>query len=132
MEQSKLNSLVELLLKSDCKELYVEGDFERVKIVRSYDDDKSVKPAISKVKIENEEKSVKTETNSIKSTMVGVFHFSNNYSVGDKIVVGEKIGYVESLKIKTDVVSDFSGKVARIAAKEGETVEYGQPIVILG
>lgn len=132
MEQSKLNSLVELLLKSDCKELYVEGDFEHVKIVRSYDNEKTVKPAISKVKIETEEKSVKTETNSIKSTMVGVFHFSNNYSVGDKIVVGEKIGYVESLKIKTDVVSDFSGKVARITAKEGETVEYGQPILVLG
>lgn len=129
MEQSKINTLVELLLKSDCKELYVEGDSEHVKIVRSYDEAK--KPVASKVKIDTAEKSVKKETNEIKSAIVGVFHFVNSYKIGDKIVVGEKIGYVESLNIKTDVISDFSGKICELPTKDGETVEYGQPVMIL-
>ena len=131
MEQSKLQALVNLLLESDCKELYVEGDSEQVKIVRSYAEG-NVKKTASQAKIEKEtEETKKTETNEIKSSMVGVFHFVKTYAKGDKIVVGEKIGFVESLKIKTDVVSDYSGKVYELPVKDGETVEYGQPVMIL-
>lgn len=132
MEQTKLQALVDILLQSDCKELNVEADFEKIRIVRSYSGSslKSVPQSISSVKIQ-EEKSVNVKTNDIKSTLVGVFHFNADYKIGDKVVVGEKIGYVESLKTKNDVVSDFSGNVYKIPVEEGETVEYGQVLIVL-
>ena len=81
--------------------------------------------------IDESEKEPVLATNEIKSTLVGVFHFNKEYAIGDKIMVGERIGYVESLKIRNDVISDFSGDVCEIPAKEGETVEYGQVLMVV-
>lgn len=128
MEQSKLQTLVNMLLQSDCKELYVEGEFEKIKIVRSYNDSKP-KSQVTIAKNEVKE-GPKVNLIEIKSSLVGVFHFYNNYSKGDKIIVGEKIGYVESLTTKNDIVSDFSGNVVDMIG-EGEAVEYGQVILTL-
>ena len=133
MEQTKLQALVDTLLESNCKELYIESEFEKVRIIRSYKEgikSKTPKPT-SMVNIIEEEKAPSQITNEIKSTLVGVFHFNKEYSLGDRIMVGERIGYVESLKIRNDVISDFSGDVCDIPAKEGETVEYGQVLMVV-
>ncbi len=133
MEQTKLQALVDLLLDSDSKEIYIESELERVRIIRSYNEEKRIvkpKPA-SMVNIVEEEKAPTQITNDIKSTLVGVFHFNKEYSLGDKIMVGERIGYVESLKIRNDVISDFSGDVCDIPVHEGETVEYGQVLMVV-
>ena len=133
MEQTKLQALVDTLLESNCKELYIESEFEKVRIIRSYKESiksKTPKPA-SMVNIIEEEKAPSQITNEIKSTLVGVFHFNKEYSLGDRIMVGERIGYVESLKIRNDVISDFSGDVCDIPAKDGETVEYGQVLMVV-
>lgn len=134
MEQTKLQALVNILLESDSKELYIESEFEKVRIIRSYNEAKKTpkpKPA-SMVKIIDEtENEPVLSTNEIKSTLVGIFHFNKDYSLGDKIMVGERIGYVESLKIRNDVISDFSGDVCEIPVQEGETVEYGQVLMVV-
>lgn len=128
MEQSKLQTLVNMLLQSDCKELYVEGEFEKIRIVRSYND---AKPKSQVTIAKNEVKEdVKLNLIEIKSSLVGAFHFYNKYSKGDKVIVGEKIGYVESLTTKNDIISDYSGNVVDMI-NEGEAVEYGQVILTL-
>ena len=134
MEQTKLQTLVDILLESDSKELYIESEFEKVRIIRSYNEPKKSqkpKPVSMVTIIDESEKEPVLATNEIKSTLVGVFHFNKEYAIGDKIMVGERIGYVESLKIRNDVISDFSGDVCEIPAKEGETVEYGQVLMVV-
>ena len=133
MEQMKIQALVDVLLESDSKELYIESDIEKIKIVRSYDNQVSVKakPVSMAQAAPVVEETVKVQTNEIKSNLVGIFHFNTTYNVGDKIMVGEKIGYVETLKTKTDVVSDFSGNVYELPISDGDTVEFGQVIMVL-
>ena len=125
MEQAQLEKLVKILLDSECRELSVDTEDIKVKIVRSFAEKK-----MSRAKIETEEKIKSyTEYTEIKSVLVGVFHFNKNYAEGDEIALGEKIGYIESLKTKTDVVSSVSGTVAEILTEDNEAVEYGSLIM---
>lgn len=128
MEQTKLELLVSALLESDCKELYVESDFEKVRIVRSYPVAK--KAAKKKTSKAQQEKSI-VENHEIKSTLVGIFRWNNEYRVGDVVSIGEKIGYLDSLKTKTDVVSDVSGEILEVLVEDGVPVEYGQVLVVV-
>jgi len=128
MEQTKLEMLVSALLESDCKELYVESDFEKVRIVRSYPvTKKATKKKTSKAQ---QEKSI-VENHEIKSTLVGIFRWNNEYRVGNLVSVGEKIGYLDSLKTKTDVISDVSGEILEVLVEDGMPVEYGQVLVVV-
>ena len=47
---------------------------------------------------------------------------------GDTIDVNQEIGIVEAMKIMNRIVSDASGRLARILVADGEMVEFGQPL----
>ena len=48
--------------------------------------------------------------------------------VGDSIEVGQVLCIVEAMKLMNEIESDVSGEVVRIIAKNGQPVEYGQPL----
>jgi len=74
---------------------------------------------------------------SIKSTMVGTFINvqSNNklplVKEGDNIVIGQKIGQIEAMKIIKDVYSNAKGKVLKVLVSNGQAVEYGQELFLV-
>ena len=39
---------------------------------------------------------------------------------------------IESMKLMNEVQSEFDGVVSQIYVKSGDSVEYGQPIMIIG
>lgn len=73
--------------------------------------------------------------NIIKSPIVGTFYASPSpdkpafVKVGDTIGAGDVVCIIESMKLMNEINSEFSGKVAEIYVKNGETVEYGQKLM---
>ena len=70
----------------------------------------------------------------VKSPIVGTFYESSApgapafVKVGDQIEVGQVICIVEAMKLMNEIESDVAGEVVSIIAKNGQPVEYGQPL----
>ena len=74
----------------------------------------------------------------IMSPMVGTFYRAPSpgaapfIEVGDTVKKGQVIGIIEAMKLLNEVEADKDGVVQAFAAENGQPVEYGQPLVILG
>ncbi len=71
----------------------------------------------------------------VKSPIVGTFYAAPApgkpaYApVGKTVAKGEVLFIIESMKLMNEVTSEFDGKVAEILVKDGEAVEFDQPIM---
>ena len=74
----------------------------------------------------------------ITSPMEGTFYRAPSpgaapfIEVGDTVKKGQVIGIIEAMKLLNEVEADKDGVVQAFAAENGQPVEYGQPLVILG
>lgn len=70
----------------------------------------------------------------IKSTMVGTFYASSSPDrpslvvEGDHVMPGQKVGMIEAMKIKKDVISTVRGKITKVLIEDSRAVEYGQKL----
>ena len=77
---------------------------------------------------------VEEQLHEVKSPIVGSFYESSApgsaafVKVGDVVEVGQVLCIVEAMKLMNEIESDVSGEVVRIIAKNGQPVEYGQPL----
>jgi acetyl-CoA carboxylase biotin carboxyl carrier protein len=73
----------------------------------------------------------------IAAPMVGTFYTAASpkdppfVQEGDEIHVGDPVGIIEAMKMMNEIESEVSGRVARILAKNGQPVEYGQPLMVV-
>lgn len=74
--------------------------------------------------------------NVVKSPIVGTFYAASApdkppfVTVGQQVKKGDVIMIIESMKLMNEVQSEFDGTVAEILVKNGEAVEFDQPIMI--
>lgn len=54
-----------------------------------------------------------------------------NVSVGQKVTEGDSLLTLEAMKMENEVTADRSGTVSRIIAAKGQTVETGDPLVVI-
>ena len=52
-------------------------------------------------------------------------------TVGQHVKKGDTIGIVEAMKIMNQIEAEHSGTVLEILVKDGEAVEFGQPLIIV-
>ncbi len=73
--------------------------------------------------------------NIVKSPIVGTFYAAPApdkapyVSVGSTVNKGDVLFIIESMKLMNEVTSEYSGRVAEILVKNGDTVEFDQPIL---
>lgn len=78
------------------------------------------------------------EGNIISSPLVGTFYAASspdaeNYvALGDTVKKGQILGIVEAMKLMNEIESDFDGVVKAIYVEDGQMVEYGQPMFLIG
>ena len=76
--------------------------------------------------------------NAAKAPIVGTFYAAPSpdsapfVSVGDTVKKGDVIYIIESMKVMSEITSDFDGVVKEILVKNGDSVEFDQPIMIIG
>lgn len=73
----------------------------------------------------------------IAAPMVGTFYASPSpkdpayVSEGDVIHTGDKVGIIEAMKMMNELESEVSGRVVRVLVKNGQPVEFGQPLMVV-
>jgi len=73
----------------------------------------------------------------ITAPMVGTFYGSPSpgakpfIEIGDEIKVGQVLCIIEAMKMMNQIEADKAGKVTSIMARNGDPVEFGQPLFIV-
>lgn len=73
----------------------------------------------------------------ITSPMVGTFFSAPSpkdtpyVQEGDTIQPGDRVGIVEAMKMMNEIEAEIGGRIAKILVKNGQPVEYGQPLMIV-
>jgi acetyl-CoA carboxylase biotin carboxyl carrier protein len=107
----------------------------------------AVSPVVAKEKVEDyvaESEELKTEEKEtiiedknlsiITSPMVGTFYSSASpesgpfVQAGDTVAKGKIICIIEAMKLMNEIESEYSGVIVECLAKDGDMVEYGQPL----
>ena len=70
----------------------------------------------------------------IPAPMVGTFYHSSSpesppyISVGDTVSEGQTLCIIEAMKVMNEIEAETSGTIAAIVAKDGEPVQFGDPL----
>lgn len=79
----------------------------------------------------------KDDKNIVPSPMVGTFYAASSptappfVQLGDDVKVGQVLCIIEAMKMMNQIESDRAGKVTAIMAKNGDPVEFGQPLFVV-
>lgn len=149
MDLRKLKKLIDLVQESGIAELEITEGEEKVKIVKGGTVSlmTTAAPAAAPAPAAAlEAKPAATppaepagqEGHVVKAPMVGTFYRSPSpdakpfVEVGQSVKEGDTICIIEAMKLMNEIEADAAGVVKAILVENGQPVEYGQPLFILG
>jgi len=153
MDLRKLKTLIDLVAESDIAELEVTEGESKVRIVKS-----SAIPQNQMVMLPHQgvqQYSAPAQAPAapapaapvvvaeptghvVKSPMVGTFYRSSApgaaafVEVGANIKEGDTLCIIEAMKLLNEIDADVSGTVTKILVENGQPVEFGQPLFVIG
>jgi len=154
MDLRKLKTLIDLVAESDIAELEVTEGESKVRIVKS-----SAIPQNQMVMLPPQgvqqyaapapaaaapapaaAPAVAAEPTGhvVKSPMVGTFYRSSApgaaafVEVGANIKEGDTLCIIEAMKLLNEIDADVTGVVTKILVENGQPVEFGQPLFVIG
>src|SRR5512145_810431 len=150
MDLRKLKKLIDLVQESGSAELEITEGEEKVKIVKGGVVSVSAAPimampaaapvaaAPAAAPAAAEAPDAGQDGHVVKAPMVGTFYRSPSpdakafVEVGQAVKEGDTICIIEAMKLMNEIEADASGVVKAILVENGQPVEYGQPLFILG
>jgi acetyl-CoA carboxylase biotin carboxyl carrier protein len=148
MDLRKLKTLIELVENSGIGELEIQEGEERVRITRAAaaptmlvqaaPHNTYATAAAAPAAPEPAPVPVEPEGHLVKSPMVGTFYRAATpgakafVDVGDPVQAGDTLCIIEAMKLMNEIEADKSGVVKAILAENGQPVEFGQPLVLIG
>ncbi|MDR3330648.1 MAG: hypothetical protein LBS47_00135 [Endomicrobium sp.] len=137
MNLQEIKDFLKSIKNTDIEEMQYQSGGVSLYFKRT--DVEPVLPPIVKEIITNQSKKEEKQTPLvvIKSTTVGTFVSSQSDDVhtlikeGDTIVIGQRIGQIEAMKIIKDINSSINGKIVKIFVSNGQPVEYGQELFLV-
>ena len=141
MIDKKLQSEIDLLIKkikdNNLSSIKISNKTHSIEISnistnisRPLDDD----PLLPSLDIKSEGKKTNDNIISIDSPMVGIIYMTPKPSSppfvksGQKVSKGDTICLIEAMKTFNEIKSDKDGIIKSILVKNGEAVEFGQPL----
>jgi acetyl-CoA carboxylase biotin carboxyl carrier protein len=153
MDLRKLKKLIDLVQESGVAELEVKEGEEAVRITRVVSGQQTVylpqggiqnaaQPAQLAAVAPAEPPPVAlpapVEGHVVKSPMVGTFYRSSTpggkvfVDIGGEVAIGDVLCIIEAMKLMNEIEADTAGVVKQILAENGQAVEYGQPLFVIG
>ena len=130
IDKKKIEELVGYLKEFNLSEIeYAEGT-TRIKVSRAVSGSGIVATEISKKKT-----IIESDGTNVTSPIVGTAYLAPEpgakkfVEVGQKVKKGQTIMIVEAMKTMNHVPSTQDGVVSKILVKDGEPVEFGQPLI---
>jgi acetyl-CoA carboxylase biotin carboxyl carrier protein len=152
MDLRKLKTLIDLVGESDIEELEVTEGESKVRIVKS-----SNLPQNQVVMMQPQAAPVAAapvaaapaaapvaaapaapEGFVVKSPMVGMFYRSSApgapafVEVGASVKEGDTLCIIEAMKLLNEIDAEKSGVITKILVENGQPVEFGQPLFVIG
>ena len=132
---AEIQALIKTLDNSSIEKFEYECDEYRLSLKKG-SSTVAVKAAQAEPVVEKEAADEVDEKELIEITapMVGTFYSATEpgaepfVKVGSKIDADSVICILEAMKLFTEVEADVSGEIVEILAKDGDLVEYGQPL----
>jgi acetyl-CoA carboxylase biotin carboxyl carrier protein len=150
MDLRKLKTLIELVESSGIAELEISEGEERVRITRTaasaqqvYSAPAPQQPIVASVpqaaaSAAEPAKPAVAEGHVVKSPMVGTFYRSASpgskafVDVGQSVNAGDTLCIIEAMKLLNEIDADQSGVIKAILVENGQPVEFGQPLFVIG
>ena len=155
MDLRKVKALIDLVEKSGISELEITEGEERVRISRATvaaiaPPAMMAAPLAAPIPVAAPAPPTAAETRAaeaaaaeadghpVKSPMVGTFYRAASPAgkpfaeVGQTVAEGDTLCIIEAMKLLNEIESDRSGVVKAILVENGQPVEYGQPLFIIG
>ena len=149
MDLRKLKKLIDLVQESGIAELEITEGEEKVKIVKGGGVTMSAAPQVAfapaaavapaaAAPAAPADPDAGQDGHVVKAPMVGTFYRSPSpdakafVEVGQAVKEGDTICIIEAMKLMNEIEADASGVVKAILVENGQPVEYGQPLFILG
>ncbi len=148
MDLRKLKTLIELVESSGIAELEISEGEERVRITRTAASTQqsftsapqaviAAAPQAAAPAVETAKPAV-TEGHVVKSPMVGTFYRSASpgsksfVDVGQTVNSGDTLCIIEAMKLLNEIEADKGGVIKAILVENGQPVEFGQPLFVIG
>jgi len=149
MDIRKVKKLIELLEESGISELEISEGEESVRISRHPRMGMQVAathsvpltqaaPAGAPMPATSAgEHAPRNDEHTVTSPMVGTYYASASpgakpfVEIGSEVTVGQILCIIEAMKMMNQIESDKEGTVTAMLAKNGEPVEFGQPLFII-
>jgi len=153
MDLRKLKTLIDLVQNSGISELEISEGEEKIRISKSlpaqaqattYMVGAPAAPAIHAAApaaapvAAAPAAAAEPEGHAVKSPMVGTFYRSGSpgapafAEVGQTVKAGDTLCIIEAMKLMNEIEADASGVIKAILVENGEPVEYGQSMFIIG
>ena len=151
MDLRKLKKLIDLVQESGISELEVTEGEEKVRIAKHFAGAPAAMqqyampaampmpaaaPAVSSVNLDDEDEL--PDGHVVKSPMVGTFYRSPSpgadafVQVGSVVKKGDTLCIIEAMKLLNEIESDADGTVKAILVDNGEPVEFGESLFVIG
>jgi len=156
MDLRKLKKLIDLVQESGIAELELKEGEESVRITRTVGTQQTVylpqaginmqaAPAgpgaggrLLATGIVADAGPAAVDGHTVKSPMVGTFYRSATpggkafVDIGQAVSEGETLCIIEAMKLMNEIEADKTGVIKQILVENGQAVEYGQPLFVIG
>ncbi len=146
MDIRKVKKLIELLEESGIAEIEIKEGEEAVRISRMPTGAHApvaapAAPAASGAAAAAREEPVppkpRPNEHVVTAPMVGTFYAAPTpgakpfIEIGDEVKAGQVLCIIEAMKMMNQIEADKAGRVTSIMAKNGDPVEFGQPLFVI-
>ncbi|VVD87648.1 acetyl-CoA carboxylase biotin carboxyl carrier protein [Pandoraea terrigena] len=152
MDLRKLKTLIDLVAESGISELEVTEGEGKVRIVKAPPQviaapmqmampaayPQVAAPAPAAAAAPAPAAPVLPQGHIVTSPMVGTFYRAPSpgadpfAQVGDSVKEGQTLCIIEAMKLLNEIESDKAGVIKEILVENGQAVEYGQPLFVIG
>jgi acetyl-CoA carboxylase biotin carboxyl carrier protein len=152
MDLRKLKKLIDLVEQSGIAELEITEGEEKVRISRSgtmpaapVTMNVQAAPPVGNSTQSGPEAEAAAEAAAaipaghvMKAPMVGTFYRASApgakpfVELGQSIAAGEVLCIIEAMKLLNEIEADHAGTIKAILVENGQPVEYGQPLFVIG
>ncbi|WP_436878919.1 acetyl-CoA carboxylase biotin carboxyl carrier protein [Mammaliicoccus sciuri] len=138
MNIEKIEEFIKLMKQNQVNYMKYKDETVEVEL-----DLKSTSNNVTTTPVNNVEESTSSsnqeeQLNSIEAEILGTFYLQDEETlqnplvkVGDEVKKGQVVGYIESMKVLNEVISEYDGIVNDIQINHGDPVEYRQTIITL-
>ena len=132
IDKKIIEELVKYLKEFNLSEIEYADENTKVKVSRATNNLNTVSSEVNQKK-----KTIESNGTNVTSPIVGTAYLASEpggkkfVEIGQKIKKGQTIMIVEAMKTMNHVPSTQDGVVSKILVKDGEPVEFGQPLISL-